>query len=150
MRDDNEAKGSPLGDTYDRVARGLRGLPDTVKAGPATIETFTPVVELAETWIVTTVRSAAAAKLGTNPESRKQRERGDVIFLQVISGAGGQRFILPPDVADAIARQRDALSAKNRTRAARVNVRAARAAQLAAGVDPSENLRKARAARRKK
>jgi hypothetical protein len=118
-----------LGDPFDRVRRNLNGLPDVVMAGPATVETFTPVLELAETWIVTTAR---------------QRDRGDVIFLQVISGNGGQRFIVPPKVADAISRQRDALSVKNRRKGARQ----AYETQVAAGNDPAARLARARKKRR--
>ena len=114
----SEQTPSPLGDTFDRVRRNLKGLPDTVTAGPSTIETFTPLVELAETWIVSTVR---------------QKERGDIIFLQIIDGSGGRRFVVPPDVADAIARQRDSLTTKNRRKGARqaVETRAAR------GIEPA-------------
>jgi hypothetical protein len=138
---------SPLGDAFDRTRRALADLPETVAAGPSTIETFTPVLELAETWIVTTIRSSAVARLGRKTDTK--RERGDVIFLQVISGSGGQRFVLPPDVADAISRQRDALSVKNRTRAARINVQAAQEAQRAAGINRADNLRRARKAKKR-
>lgn len=117
-----------LGDTFDRVRRQLNGLPDTVTAGPSTIETFTPLVELAETWIVSTVR---------------QRERGDIIFLQIIDGNGGRRFVVPPAVADAIARQRETLVSKSRRKGARQAVETKRAR----GIDPGESLKKARAKR---
>lgn len=122
---------SPLGDAYDRVIRQLTGLPDTIATKPSTIATLTPMLSLAQTWIVQTYR---------------QRDRGgdtakskDVIFLQYIDAQGGKRFVIPPDVADAIARQRDALSAKNRSKSARERASERKAAGLAPAFTKNPN-----------
>lgn len=65
-------------------------------------------------------------------QTARERERGDTIFVQCVSAAGMFRVALPPEVADMIARQRDALTTANRKRAGRE--RAAR--DKAAGVLP--------------
>jgi hypothetical protein len=43
----------------------------------------------------------------------------DTIFLEVVGQEGTVRLAIPPEVADTIARQRDALAAKTRSKAAR-------------------------------
>lgn len=124
----NDQSNSPLGDEFDRTVRSLTGLPDTVQAGPSTIVTISPLINLAQTWIVQTYR---------------QRERGDIILLQRIDGSGGQRFVVPPDVARAIAAQYDSLSKKNRKRGARQ----AYETRIAKGDDPAAALRRTRGKR---
>jgi hypothetical protein len=44
---------------------------------------------------------------------------GDHVFLETVSRDGAIRIVLPPQVADAIARQRDTLTAKSRSKAAK-------------------------------
>lgn len=91
---------------FDRLLGTLHGLPDVVRTSTATVRHVPPLgVGGTELWSVQTYR---------------QRERGDVVFLEVVR-AGGQaiRLVLPPKVVDTIARQRDALTAKVRSRAAR-------------------------------
>lgn len=83
---------------------------------------MTPVREQARTWIVQTFR---------------HRERGDYVFVEYVGPEGSIRLALPPQVADTIARQRDALATKDRKLAARE--RAVR--DKAAGVVPG-SLRK--------
>lgn len=56
-----------------------------------------------ETWIIKTVRVDGA----------------DSIFLQTIDAEGGRRFVLPPAVTAAMARQRDATLNVARKRSAR-------------------------------
>jgi hypothetical protein len=48
----------------------------------------------------------------------RQRERGDTLFVEVMGQSGAVRLALPPEVTAAIARQRDALTDKARSRAA--------------------------------
>lgn len=122
---------NPLGDEYDRVARALRGLPDVVNTKPSTVTVLSPVLELAQTWIIETVR---------------QTEKGDTIFLQYLGSSGSVRIVVPPAVADLIARQRDALATKNRRKGARK----AYENRVAAGEDPAENLRRKAKPRRSK
>lgn len=131
----------PLGDAYDRVIRQLTGLPDTIATKPSTIATLTPIMNLAQTWIVQTYR---------------QRDRGgdaakskDIIFLQYIDANGGKRFVIPPDVADAIARQRDALSTKNRSKSAKERAAERKAAGIAPGFMKNPNRGRKRKAAQK-
>jgi hypothetical protein len=91
-------------DAYDRLLGALDGLPDVVQSRPTTIRLTTPLLGNSQTFIVQTVR---------------QKDKGDTIFLEVVSREGSQRIAIPPGVANAIARQRDALTAKSRSKAAR-------------------------------
>jgi hypothetical protein len=52
-------------------------------------------------------------------QTYRQREQGDTIFLNVQSEDKAIRLVLPPQVADAIARQRDQLTDKARSKAAK-------------------------------
>lgn len=67
----------------------------------------------AETWIVKTIRVDGA----------------DVVFLQRITGAGGTRLVLPTEVTEAIARQRDGIVGVVRQRAARAGAATRKAAK---------------------
>jgi hypothetical protein len=90
-------------DTYDRLMSALDGLPDVVTTRPSTVRAVT-LLGNSETHIVQTMR---------------QRDRGDTIFLEIVSRDGAVRLVIPPAVADTIARQRDALTSKARSKAAR-------------------------------
>lgn len=87
-----------LVDEFDRTMESLRDLPDVVRTKPTTVrhQTF---YGSAQTFIVQTVR---------------QRERGDTIFLEYVDRNGTKRIPIPPNVADTIARQRDALTTMTR------------------------------------
>lgn len=87
---------------FDRAIGSLDGLPDVVKSKATTLRVI-PVFGLgSHTYIVQTFR---------------QREIGDSIFLEVTSADGNTRIVIPPDVADTIARQREQLTTKSRSRA---------------------------------
>lgn len=90
-------------DPFDRAHGVIAGLPDTLKTKPTTVMAATPLVGDVRTFVVQTVR----------------REEGDTIFLQCLDAAGQYRLVIPPKVATAIARQRDALTARSRSRAAK-------------------------------
>lgn len=107
-----------LGTIFDQTLRALHGLPDVVHAKATTVRTLTPVLELAQTFIVQTYR---------------HRERGDTIFIEYIGTEGSMRLALPPAVTDTIARQRDALTAKNR----RLGAQAAVVTRKAKGIVPA-------------
>ena len=79
-------------DTYDRQIGALKGLPDVIEVKPSTVRVTIPLLGLSQTFIVQTIR---------------QREVGDHVFLETVSRDGAIRIVLPPQVADAIARQRD-------------------------------------------
>jgi hypothetical protein len=91
-------------DTYDRQIGALKGLPDVIEVKLSTVRVSIPLLGLSQTFIVQTIR---------------QREVGDHVFLETVSRDGAIRLVLPPQVADAIARQRDALTAKSRSKAAK-------------------------------
>jgi len=49
------------------------------------------------------------------------------VFVQYVDDQGAVRIVIPPEAADAIARQRDALGTKNRKLAARATAQARKA-----------------------
>ena len=93
---------------FDRILAGLDGLPDVTHAGPSTIRSVS-FIGTGQTFIVSTYR---------------MRDRGDTIFLETISGEGSLRLVIPPAVADAIARQRDTLTAKVRRKVGKASAEA--------------------------
>jgi len=107
-----------LGTAFDQVYRSLHKRPDVTEVKPTTVRAVTPILELAQTFIIQTCRT---------------RERGDTIFIEYIGTEGSVRLFLPPEVADVIARQRDALTTTNRKRAAKATA----AARKAAGIVPA-------------
>ena len=113
-------------DAYDRLLGSLHGLPDVTNTKPSTIRTITPLLGTSELFSVQTYR---------------QRDRGDTIFLECVSKDGFIRLAIPPAVAKAIARQRDALTGKVRSKAAKATAR------KAAGQEPGFMKNKRRPAR---
>jgi len=91
-------------DKFDRLHGALEGLPDVTKVKPSTIITHEPLIGATQTFFIQTLR---------------QREQGDTIFIQYVDDEGAIRIAIPPAAADAIARQRDALTSKSRKRAGR-------------------------------
>lgn len=92
-----------LPDSFDQSIDSLHGLPDVVSTRPSII-TATTLLGRSQTWIV---------------RSFRQSERGDTVFLQLIDGDGSMRLVLPPTVAKAISQQRDSLTTKSRSKAAK-------------------------------
>ena len=115
---DENAERTALGSIFDRTMRSLHGLPDTVHTKATTVRAMTPVLELAQTFIVQTYR---------------HRENGDTVFIEYIGTEGSIRLALPPAVAETIARQRNALTTKNRKAAGRHQA----ALRKAAGIRPA-------------
>lgn len=113
----DQAERSALGGIFDRTFRSLTGRPDVVGTRPTTVQSVHPILELTETFIVQTFRT---------------KESGDTVFVQYIGKDGSLRLALPPDVADTIARQRDALGTKNR----RIVAKRVAAERKAAGIAP--------------
>jgi hypothetical protein len=108
-----------LPDEYDRQLGALHGLPDVIRSAVSTVRHVPPLgVGGTQMFAVQTYR---------------QRERGDMIFLEISGAQGMVRVVLPPPVANVIARQRDALIKKSRSKAARAVAedRAARGEQPA-------------------
>jgi hypothetical protein len=100
MSDKNEYK-SP--DKYDRMFGSLTGRADVTRCKPTTVQVHTPLIGAAQTFIIQTMRA-------------HDEQGGDTVFVQYVDDTGAVRLYLPPAVADAIARQRDALTTKNRKR----------------------------------
>lgn len=131
-QDSNSEASGQMPDDYDRLYGALEGLPDVTRTKPSTI-TLTPPLGVggSRTFIVQTVR---------------QRDVGDVVFLQMVGAAGSLRVALGPAVADAIARQREAVGKLVQ----RKHGRRLAAERKAAGWMPNtEGLRKARLARKR-
>jgi len=90
-------------DTFDRMIGSLHGLPDVLAAKPTTVRDVSPIVGEAQTFIVQTYR---------------QKDKGDIVFLEVVTAAAHTRLVLPAKAVDVIVRQRDALTARARSRQA--------------------------------
>lgn len=103
-----EASDSITRTEFDRILSGLDGLPDVTHAGPSTLRSVS-FIGTGSTFIVSTYR---------------MRDKGDTIFLECISGEGSLRLVIPPAVADAIARQRDTLTLKVRRKIGRASAEA--------------------------
>lgn len=90
---------------YDRIRAGLQGSNGVLWTKPSTIKASTFVTGQTETFVVETAR---------------HDELGDTVFVEFIDDSGQVvRLALPPKVANVIASQRDALSARRRSRAAK-------------------------------
>ena len=114
MNDDNTYTVSE----FDRLVGALEGLPDVTKSKPSTIRAMMPLIGIARSYIVQTYR---------------QKDRGDTIFLETVGGEGSIRLVIPPQVADAIARQREALTGKVRSKVAKAQA----ADRKARGIQPA-------------
>lgn len=108
----------PLGNVFDHTLRSLHGIPDSTHTKATTVRTMTPVLELAQTFIVQTYR---------------HKERGDFVFVEYVSSEGTMRIALPPAVCDVIARQRDALTTKNRKASAKATAQLRKAQGILPG-----------------
>jgi hypothetical protein len=95
---------SQMPDTYDMALGSLDGLPDVVHTKASTVRTKSPLVGNSETYILQTYR---------------HKEQGDTSFIECIHKDGSFRIVLPPKVTETLARQRDALTDKNRSKAAK-------------------------------
>lgn len=109
-------------DKFDRMMGALTNLPDVTRTKPSTVTVVSPLIGEAQTFIVETYR---------------QREIGDTIFMQYVDSEKSVRIAIPPAVADAIARQRDALTSKVRKKVAKTQAAARKArGELPAFVKP--------------
>lgn len=100
----SEERSPQMPDSFDRLLGAIHGLPDVCHTRPSTIRTVTPLLGTSNLFIVQTYR---------------QTDAGDTIFLEAVSKDGSIRLAIPPAVSDAIARQRDSLTDKTRSRAAK-------------------------------
>jgi hypothetical protein len=88
---------------FDRIRGGLEGVALFTKA--STIQHVQQLTGKAETFVV---RTARCEDMG-----------GDFILIECIDDGGVTRIALPPRVANAVASQRDALTARRRSAAAK-------------------------------
>jgi hypothetical protein len=116
--DRNDMPAAKVIDLFDRKIGALEGLPDVVSAKPTTLRSVDPMIGDSQTFIVQTYRS---------------REAGDTIFIEQTSANGHVRLVLPPNVADAIARQRESLTGRVRSQSARERMKD----RMAAGFVPT-------------
>ena len=123
---DNLPSGN-LPDEYDRMLGALDGLPDVISTKPTTLRSITPVIGTSRMFTVQTFRQKDRDPDGQTPTRSK-----DTIFLECAGKDGLVRIALPPDVADAIARQRDSLTTRSRSRTAK----AVAQARKEAGIEP--------------
>jgi len=126
--------GSGLGDWYDRKIGALHGLPNVFPTKPTTLRHASALVGDSQTFIVQTYRA----------------EDGDWIFVEQTSAAGYVRLVLPPNVADTISRQRDALSSKVRSRLSKERMRERMAGGYVPTFGGKRGRRKAKAKKAKK
>src|ERR1043166_3605816 len=104
-RDDNPAGTAPYVEAFDRTIGVLHGLPDVVCTKTCVTRVVPPLgVGGTQLYVVQTYR---------------QKEQGDTIFLEHVSETGTVRLVIPPQVAAAIARQREQLTARTRSEAAK-------------------------------
>ena len=90
---------------FDRLIGELDGIPDVVQTRPSTVRAVPPLgIGPSQLYIIQTFR---------------HRERGDYIFLEHVADGQAVRLVIPPSVADVIARQRDQVTGKSRSRAAK-------------------------------
>ena len=113
----NGTSGDGTHDLFDKLLGSLHGLPGVTATKPSTVQAIHPLLGCTQMFIIQTYR---------------QKEEGDVIFIQAVSKEGTVRIALPPAAADALARQRESLTGKSRSRAARENM----AARMARGEAP--------------
>src|SRR2546426_7580798 len=104
-RDENPSGTAPYVDAFDRTIGVLQGLPDIVCTKTCVTRVVPPLgVGGTQLYVVQTYR---------------QKEQGDTIFLEHVSETGTVRLVIPPQVSAVIARQRDQLTAKTRSKAAK-------------------------------
>jgi hypothetical protein len=117
-------------DAFDRLLGAYDGLPNVIRTKAATVRTM-PLLGVggAQLYIVQTVRQ----KSERDDDGKTVSPARDTIFLEYVSGERAIRLVLPAEVADTIARQRDALTAKTRTSGARK----AAATRKARGIRPA-------------
>ena len=104
-REDRQTGNAPYVDAFDRTIGLLHGLPDVTLVKTSVTRVVPPFgVGGTQLYVVQTYR---------------QREQGDTIFLEHVSETGTVRLVIPPQVSAVIARQREQLTAKTRSKAAK-------------------------------
>lgn len=116
---------------YDRRRAGLQGHALFTRPSTVKVSDVTGVTGRAETFVVDTAR---------------EPEQGDYIFIECVDeSAHVTRLCLPPKVADAIAGQRDSLTARRRSAAAQRLAAERKAAGIKPGFMTNPGWKKRRA-----
>jgi hypothetical protein len=104
-REDRQTGNAPYVDAFDRIIGLLHGLPIVTEVKTSVTRVVPPFgVGGTQLYVVQTYR---------------QKEQGDTIFLEHVSETGTVRLVIPPQVSAVIARQREQLTAKTRSKAAK-------------------------------
>ena len=104
-REGGQTGNAPYVDAFDRTIGLLHGLPDVTEVKTSVTRVVPPFgVGGTQLYVVQTYR---------------QKEQGDTIFLEHVSETGTVRLVIPPQVSAVIARQREQLTAKTRSKAAK-------------------------------
>src|SRR6266850_3032225 len=104
-REDNPTGSAPFVDPFDRTIGVLHGLPDVTLTKTSVTRVVPPFgVGGTQLYVVQTYR---------------QKEQGDTIFMEHVSETGTIRLVIPPRVSAVIARQREQLTVKTRSKAAK-------------------------------
>jgi len=91
---------------YDRIRGGLHGVALFTK--PSTIKNVQSITGEAETFVIETAR----------------HEEGDFVFIEMMDKNGVVRIVLPPKAANAVANQRESLTARRRSIASKAIAKA--------------------------
>jgi len=128
---------SRMPDTYDRLLGALDGLPGMmISTKPATIETVTPLLGTSHTYIVRTFRQQHGES-----DIDKSAPAQFTVFLKFIEGTQAIiKLVIPPKVADLIARQRDALTTQAKTATSDTCGRDTKGARHQAGIPEAEQV----------
>lgn len=90
---------------YGRAMSILKDLPDIIKTKPTTVVETPSFAGEPHTYIVQTYR---------------RLEEGDYIFFQDVVNGTATQIVIPPRIASILARQRDQLTGKSRSKAGRL------------------------------
>ena len=91
-------------DAFDRKRASMDGRPDVTRTRVSTIRNIDPLVGNVTTFLI---------------ESVREKDSGDTIFIEVATQDGNQRIVIPPKAANVIARQRDSLTTRVRSKLAK-------------------------------
>ena len=105
QRQANTDGAAAYADAFDRTIGVLHGLPDVTQTKVA-VTRVVPLLGVGATQLYVV-------------ETYRQKEQGDTIFLEHVSETGTVRLVIPPQVSAVIARQREQLTAKTRSKAAK-------------------------------
>ncbi len=105
-----------LPDAFDHALDSMKGRPDVVSTKVSTIRT-TPTLAIGGSRLYA-IQTFRYTPIRTSPDEKPGRSV-DTIFLEVYGSEGSHRLVLPNEVAEAIARQRESVGGKTRSKTAK-------------------------------